>query len=167
MKTIIFLDMDGVLADFEGGIQSSNEGLDKMFDNGFFKTLLPLERDLETTIKKLQILAEVKVVSKACVPKTDSRYQKQVEDKVEWLRIFAPTIPRENIMVLASDESKGMIAQKYKSTNAILVDDYSKNLVEWELAGGVGVKRAKRFKERRFEQVRNLRQLIDLLEEVL
>ena len=127
-----------------------------------------MENNIAESIEKLQKLTKVKILSKACVERNDERFQKQVADKIYWLMRFAPTIKHKDIIIQSTEESKGEIVRKYADYHNLLLDDYSLNLVEWELAGGIGIKRAKRYKnERSFEQVQNLKELIVLLENVL
>ena len=167
-RTILFLDMDGVLADFEKGINSGTGDINQMFEDKFFRKLEVMESDIAEKIERLQELTKVKILSKACVERNDERFQKQVADKIYWLMRFAPTVENKDIIIQSTEESKGEIVRKYPDYHNLLLDDYSLNLAEWELAGGIGIKRAKRYKnERSFEQVQNLDELIILLENVL
>ena len=165
--TILFIDMDGVLADFERGINEGTGDINQMFEDKFFRKLEPMENDIAESIEKLQKLTKVKILSKACVERNDKRFQKQVADKIYWLMRFAPTIKHKDIIIQSAEESKGSIVKEFPDFHCMLLDDYSLNLVEWELAGGVGIKKAKRYKNRSFEQVQNLGELIILLENVL
>ena len=167
-RTILFIDMDGVLADFEKGINSGTGDINQMFEDKFFRKLETMENGIAENIEKLQKLTKVKILSKACVERNDKRFQKQVADKIYWLMRFAPTVENKDIIIQSTEESKGRIVKEFSDFHCMLLDDYSLNLAEWELAGGVGIKKAKRYKnERSFEQVQNLDELIILLENVL
>lgn len=166
-KTLLFIDMDGVLADFERGISEGAGDINQMFDNKFFRKLKPMEEEIAESIERLQELTEVKILSKACVERKDLRFLNQVADKKYWLMRFAPTVKNEDIIIQSTEESKGSIVEEFSDFHCMLLDDYSLNLAEWELAGGIGIKKAKRFKDRSFEQVNNLKELIELLENVL
>ena len=165
--TILFIDMDGVLADFERGINEGTGDINQMFEKNFFRKLEPMEEDIAEKIERLQELTKVKILSKACVERNDERFLKQVADKIYWLMRFAPTIKYKDIIIQSTEESKGSIVEEFSDFHCVLLDDYSLNLVEWELAGGIGIKKAKRYKDRSFEQVKNLKELIVLLENVL
>jgi len=166
-RTMLFIDMDGVLADFERGINEGTGDINQMFEKNFFRKLEPMEEDIAGKIEKLQELTKVKILSKTCVERNDKRFAGQVADKKYWLMRFAPTVKDEDIIIQSTDESKGSIVKEFPDFHCILVDDYSLNLVEWELAGGIGIKKAKRHKNRSFAQVRNLKELILLLENIL
>ena len=165
--TILFIDMDGVLADFEKGINSGTGDINQMFEKNFFRKLEPMEEEITEKIERLQELTKVKILSKACVERNDKRFASQVADKKYWLMRFAPAVKNEDIIIQSAEESKGSIVEEFSDFHCILLDDYSLNLVEWELAGGIGIKKAKRYKDRSFEQVKNLKELIVLLENVL
>lgn len=159
-KTILFIDMDGVLANFDKAIDEMGT-LEAMFKPGFFRGLEPMEEGLNETIKEIQESGiTVKILSKACVKKTDKRFLGQMVDKAEWIAEHIPCIDRLNIIIQATDESKGDIIEYYKHHECILLDDYSKNLADWAFAGGKGIKKAKRIKNGRpWKQVLNVSEL--------
>lgn len=157
-KTILFLDMDGCVADFEKG---TNGDIKNMFKPGFFRNLPVLEEGLNETIEEIQKQGiTVKILSKACVKKGDKRFIGQMIDKVEWVKEHIPCIDELNIIIQGSDEDKGSIVELYKHHECVLVDDYTPNLANWTFAGGKGIKRAKRIKPNRpFKQILNLAEL--------
>ena len=160
-KKIIFLDMDGVLADFDNSLVGGE--IKTMFEYGFFRNLPVLEGNLDGTVQALQKMGYiVKILSKACVKRTDPRFLQQMQDKADWIREYIPSIEEFDICIQATDEVKGDILQFYPNDECYLVDDYSKNLVEWELAGGIGIKKAKRIKNGRpFKQILKLLELAE------
>lgn len=157
-KTILFLDMDGVLANFDKGLGGDFKN---MFKPGFFFGLEPMEEGLNETVAEIQKQGiTVKILSKACVKKSDKRFIGQMMDKVNWVKKYIPCIDELDIIIQATDESKGDIVELYKHHECILVDDYSKNLADWTFAGGKCIKKAKRIKPTRpWKQVLNVSEL--------
>ena len=49
-----------------------------------------------------------------------------------------------------------------QTKNAILVDDYSGNLREWEAKGGVGVKYTKEKEDCEFKNITSLEELLEM-----
>ena len=158
MKKMLFVDMDGCICDFEKGI---NGDLNKMFEKGFFKGLEPMEEGLNKTFQEIKSQGyEIKILSKACVKRDDKRFVGQMIDKVDWIKEYIPCINELDIIIQATDESKGDIVKMYSEYDCILIDDYSKNLAEWAFAGGKGIKKAKRIKNGRpWKQVLNISEL--------
>lgn len=159
-RKIVFIDMDGVLANFDKAIDEMGS-IEVMYKPNFFRGLEPMESGLDETVKGIERQGyTVKILSKACVPKHDLRFIGQMADKVNWLKEHLPSLDELNIIIQGSDESKGSIIDMYKDHDCILIDDYSKNLAEWSMAGGKGIKKAKRIKNGRpWKQVLNLSEL--------
>ena len=157
-KKILFVDMDGVLANFEKGLEGDFK---RMFKPGFFRGLEPLENGLNETIQEIEKQGyTVKILSKAPVKKSNRLFLVHMMDKVNWIKEFIPAIDELNIIIQATDESKGDIVEMYKDHECILIDDYSKNLAEWGLAGGKCIKKAKRIRNHRsWKQVLNISEL--------
>ena len=162
MNKIIFFDMDGVLADFDKAL---NGDFRNMFKPGFFRGLEPMENGLNDTIRGLQARGyTVKILSKACVKRSDKRFRGQLVDKANWVKEYLPSIDELDIIIQATDESKGDILKYYsKDDKCFLVDDYTPNLATWAFAGGECIKKAKRKKHTRtFEQILELNDLLGM-----
>jgi 5'-nucleotidase len=96
MKTIIFLDMDGVLADFDGAITSGIvPDPPEMFEPGFFRNLKPMPGSKESVAK---ILAnpefEVYIGSKMT-----SKVTTCATEKMEWIKEHFPALLRHMVLV--------------------------------------------------------------------
>ena len=66
-------------------------------------------------------------------------------DKMIWLKKYLPNVQEVNIIFCRLGENKAKIIEdKLNITvdkDCILLDDYTKNLNEWETVGGTGIKR--------------------------
>lgn len=128
----IFLDLDGTLAKF-----NVRNAL-KRFDNeeGFFAKLGAYKN-----IEKINEMAKngnVYIISASPNEQADN-------DKMIWIKKYLSNVPVENIVLCRLGENKAKIIEnKYNikiDKNCMLLDDYTKNLTEWETVGGVGIKR--------------------------
>lgn len=128
----LFLDLDGTLARF-----NVRNAL-KRFDNekGFFANLKAYK--YIEVVNTLALTNELYIISASPNEQAD-------KDKMFWLKKYLPNIQENNITLCRIGENKGTIIQnKYQFTidnNCYLLDDYTKNLTEWESLGGTGIKR--------------------------
>ena len=128
----LFLDLDGTLARF-----NVRNAL-KRFDNekGFFANLKAYKH-IEV-INTLALTNDVYIISASPNEQADN-------DKMIWLKKYLPNIKDSNITLCRIEENKGSIIEtKYQmviNNNCYLLDDYTKNLIEWESLGGTGIKR--------------------------
>ena len=128
----IFLDLDGTLARFNVPNALQRFATEEFF----FKNLLPYKNIGE--IDKMALKGNVYIISASPNIKADI-------DKMEWVQKWLPCLPLQNIIICRIGTNK---AEHIKSklhieinSDCILLDDYTKNLQEWETAGGVGIKR--------------------------
>lgn len=128
----IFLDMDGTLAKFN--VRNALTRFDK--EKGFFIKLgayVGIE-----TINELATLGNFYIISASPNEQAD-------KDKLQWLNKWLPNLPKENITLCRLGENKAeIIKNKYDiqiDSNCYLLDDYTRNLTEWESLGGKGIKR--------------------------
>ena len=131
-KRKIFYDMDNTIAIFS--IKGrEGEALERMFEKGFFANL-PIMQDVQETLAGLMYEGHEVFLLSACI---NSPYCKV--DKMKWIEKYLPFIPEENIYLVPVGTNKAEAIGNVE--NAYLVDDYSKNLIEWEQAGGIPVKK--------------------------
>lgn len=128
----LFLDLDGTLAKFN--VRNSLKRFDK--EKGFFAKL-----GAYVGIEKVNELAKkgnLFIISASPNEQAD-------KDKMTWISKYLPNIPQENIVMCRLGENKAkIIEEKYSITidkTCYLLDDYTKNLNEWEQVGGLGIKR--------------------------
>lgn len=128
-KTIYYVDMDGTIARFYDEMNY----LEKMYEKGFFRGLAAFQNVVEAIQDLVKNGEEVHVLTSVI----ESDYCKSEKD--QWLDEYLPCIPKENRHYVGYGISKahcGIIVDE----NAILLDDYNKNLEEWRRAGGTAVK---------------------------
>lgn len=128
----IFLDMDGTLANFnvENALQRFQ------VEKGFFANLKAY-KGIEK-INELVLQNNFYIISASPNNNAD-------KDKMTWLEKYLPNLKKEHILFCRLGENKAnFIENKLKikiDNNCILLDDYTKNLIEWEAVGGKGIKR--------------------------
>ena len=151
--TEIYVDMDGVLADFFGdwaklmGVDSFRDikdveaGLQKIKDTEDFWLNLPLTdnaKGLLGLIKKVK--GEYKILSSPLPGDPNSEPHKH-----EWIKKHLGFFPPADIIIT---HDKAKYATQADGTPNILIDDYGVNIAKWEAAGGIGFKH----KDHKFER---------------
>ena len=128
----MFLDLDGTLARFN--VPNALERFDK--EEGFFANLL--------AYKGIEIVNELAKQGNVFIISASPNEQAD-KDKMTWLKRYLPNVKLENVTICRVGQNKATIIQtKYNLTidnNCYLLDDYTKNLIEWENVGGIGIKR--------------------------
>lgn len=129
-KIRIFVDMDGTIARFH----DENLYLERMFEKGFFRDLKPFENAV-SAIKELvkDNTSEIFILS-ATVNSCS------LEEKQEWLDRYLPEIDKEHRIFTSLNVPKSEAIGHRLTDKDILIDDYNKNLLEWQKAGGTSVK---------------------------
>lgn len=129
-KIRIFVDMDSTLARFH----DENLYLERMFEKGFFRDLKPFENAV-SAIKELvkDNTSEIFILS-ATVNSCS------LEEKQEWLDRYLPEIDKEHRIFTSLNVPKSEAIGHRLTDKDILIDDYNKNLLEWQKAGGTSVK---------------------------
>ena len=121
-KIKIFVDMDGVIADYDFGVP-------KDYDK---------KRPLYDSIKKLEIVSKMPNVEMFVISIT--RMNEGFEQKQEWLDKYAPFFKKENRIIISREANnmekspilKAKFLKKYKKDDNIIIviDDDPRNLVE-------------------------------------
>ena len=125
----MFVDMDGTLAEF-----IPVNTLETLYEEGHFLNLKPHE-DVVEAVKEVINTSDTEVyILSSCL--SDSEYA--LDEKNAWLDKYLPEIPKENRLFPPCGESKLAWLENsgFKITKAdVLLDDYSKNLHEWNKKG--------------------------------
>jgi len=128
----LFLDLDGTLARFN--VPNALNRFEK--EIGFFLRLKPYKG--VGAIDRLAMKESVYVISASPNLSADI-------DKMKWVQKYLPNIPYHNIVICRVGENKASVIKRklgFEITKeCFLLDDYTKNLIEWEKAGGKGIKR--------------------------
>lgn len=130
-KINIFIDMDGVLDKYKNVKRKTF----KPFPVEFFANLEPYEglKELNDFIGRYE---NVYILSKTTV-------KNGIIGKKIWLKKYLSNLKEENIFL--SSGKKATVAENILNRpltkNDILFDDYTANLMEWQEAGGYGIKR--------------------------
>lgn len=155
----LFFDLDGTLARFN--VRNALERFDK--EEGFFAKLKAY-KGIEV-INELAKNNEIYIVSASPNEQAD-------KDKMIWIDKYLNNIKKENIIICRIGENKANIIQNKIGINidmsCYLIDDYSKNLFEWEQAGGIGVKRLTSIADNsrklwKGKQIKELTQILNLM----
>lgn len=141
----LYVDMDGVLADFFGewaklmgvnnwkDIKDVDSALNKIKEQPNFWVNLPL------TSNALQLLSAIKAykgrynILSAPLP-GDANSKPQ---KMAWIKKNLSSFPPQKIII---DHNKAKYAKQPDGTPNGLIDDYGKNIASWTAAGGIAIK---------------------------
>lgn len=126
-KVRLMVDMDGTLAVW------GDSPFEEVCAKGYFRSRPTMPNVINAVKHIIRNYPEVEVfILSAALQDNHS-----VGEKNEWLDKYLPEIDMEHRIFSTYGENKG----KYlKSKGDILLDDYSKNLLEWEANGGKGIK---------------------------
>lgn len=129
------LDMDDTIAHFN----KEEKALERFSsEKSFFSNLKPTK-----LLLYIQIAITTKVIDINNVYIVSASPNEQADkDKQEWLNKYLKALPKENITFTRLGQNKAdHFMKKYDLdnkdlSNYILIDDYTKNLVEWQKLGG-------------------------------
>ena len=144
MKRTIYLDLDGVFADFEKkAIELVGKSPKEMEPTEFWGSLgkfdhvwrdldvLPGSRLLYDTVMKVP---DAHVSFLTALPRPSGKLSTAADDKREWVRkIFGN---RCTVITVIGGVNK---AKFVSSPDDILIDDTAKNIDAWNQAGGIGI----------------------------
>lgn len=128
----IFLDLDGTIAKFN--VKNALQRFDN--EKGFFANL--------KAYVGIEVINELASTNQLYIISASPNEQADI-DKMTWIGRYLPNMPLENITLCRIGEDKAkVIENKYNFTineEFFLLDDYTKNLIEWQARGGTPIKR--------------------------
>lgn len=130
MKPRFFIDMDGTLAEWRD-IKSNSE----LYQKGYYESLKPNNYLLEEVKKLIKEGKDIYILSSFL---SDSDYA--LKEKNIWLNKYLPELPvQKRIFVPYGNVKYKYLPSKITSFD-YLIDDHTKNLLDWKEAGGTGIK---------------------------
>ena len=155
----IYVDMDGVLADFFGAwkklvgkdwreIKDLDGALQRIRDKDDFWLNIPVTPNAMNLLSLVKQLKGSYNILSAPLPNDP----KSEPHKRQWIENNLSAFPPSKVIITSN---KSVHATQPDGTPNILIDDFGKNIAKWEAAGGVGFKH----KDHKFERtVKNLKQ---------
>ena len=132
MDNRTFIDMDGVLAKFHH--VASEE---QLYEQGYFANLEPMPTVINGVKQYIAEHPESEIHILSAYLK-DSSYA--LQEKNQWLDTYLPEINADHRIFCPCGEPKANYIQYGIEDTDILLDDYTKNLLDWKVHGGLGVK---------------------------
>ena len=146
----VYLDMDGVLADFFGPVAKHhgvakwrdarkerakfNSKIDKIAKKpGYFKNLKPLPNAGKLINGILKVIDQYNILSSPLL----SNVEQSSDEKGEWLRKHLKKHQPRSIIF---DHEKFKFAKQADGTPNVLIDDWGVNTRAWATHGGIAVK---------------------------
>ncbi len=131
MKRRVFVDMDGVLCEYDPAAQVADYERE-----GYFASLAACDRTVDA-VRRLIADGESDVYILSAVLPT--RKDGSIAEKNGWLDAHLPEVAREHRIFTVCGECKADAVGGVLPSD-VLVDDYSHNLRGWVEAGGKGIK---------------------------
>lgn len=128
----LFVDMDGTLAKFQ-----PIRVLEDLYEQGYFERLPPQQNVVDAVKCVCNSAPDTEVFILSSVL-TDSAFAKK--EKESWLNRYIPEIDAGHRIFLSCGDHKTLYAPGAIEKGDLLLDDYTRNLVDWKRAGGTGVK---------------------------
>lgn len=160
----LYIDFDGVILDTIDVTYRllENENIDvkdiKTVEN-FYKTLdwknlLSITPEINHAFSCIQELLDSKKFNIAILTHVNS-----LDEMIEKVKFIRKHTDHLTIIPVPKPLSK---TKMVRAKDAILIDDYTKNLKEWKQEGGIGIKFSKKPKESEFITISSLNQILEM-----
>ncbi len=130
----VYIDMDGTLCRFH---DTEHQYIERMWEKGFYLGLKPFEEFVNAISLLINRNPNTDIYILSAVLPTDPPF---IEDeKRRWVHEYLPQLPDERLIFVPAGTDKSQYIGDIDE-NCFLIDDYNKNLREWEQAGGFPIK---------------------------
>lgn len=144
--TILFIDMDGVLCDFE---HAAKQVLGKSIeadpttekakkDHAIIRQVPNFWSTLPWTDDGKQLWNYVKVYEAHILSAYANWDLRSAQEKLTWIHNHLGTLPKDRIHIVQRKEKQDYATAISGKPN-VLVDDWEKNVIEWKHAGGIPI----------------------------
>lgn len=129
---IVFIDMDGVLADLESAVSADENHKQIARQPGFFRHLSTLPNAEKLIKGVIHAAGSYKILSSPLM----SAVTQSSKEKTEWLQRHYAKYPPSGVIF---EHQKEKYACQADGTPNVLIDDFDANIKLWESQGGIGI----------------------------
>lgn len=130
MSRRIFIDMDGTLAKWKNVLNA-----DELYEQGYYLNLEPNLKIIEEIKSLIWKGEDIYILSSFL---DGSKYA--LDEKNKWLDKYLPELDSKRRIFVKYGDNKSDYIKSGISNSDYLLDDYTKNLIDWKIAGGTGIK---------------------------
>ncbi len=133
-KKKVYIDMDGTLCRFH---DTQHNYIEQMWERGFYAGLLPFEEFVNAVSLCIDRNPDTEFYILSAVLDTEPPFI--ADEKRAWINRYLPQLTEERLIFVPAGADKSQYIGGIDE-NSVLIDDYNKNLREWEQAGGLPIK---------------------------
>ena len=139
-----YFDMDGVVAEYKKEAYTGEDPLWLRKNQHYFRDLNPDRKMLEVIDRMHQRSRYTgdRIYLLTSIPMNGAIFNEHFHDKISWAGTWLPYLGIDAILISVTSKRDAVeyIQNHQLSSNDILIDDYNKNLVDWQKHGGISVK---------------------------
>lgn len=139
-----YFDMDGVVAEYKKEAYIGEDPLWLRKNQHYFRDLNPDRKMLEVIDRMHQRSRYTgdRIYLLTSIPMNGAIFNEHFHDKISWAGTWLPYLGIDAILISVTSKRDAVeyIQNHQLSSNDILIDDYNKNLVDWQTHGGISVK---------------------------
>lgn len=160
----LYIDFDGVILDtitttyrIMEEMNITKEDLDAatvFFQSLDWKNVIAITDEINGSISCIRRIIDSNKFNVAILTHVNS-----LDEIVEKVKFIRENLEHTTIIPVPKAVSK---TKMVNATNAILIDDYSGNLVEWEKAGGVGIRFSLELESKGYRVIDKLDQILEM-----